>query len=91
MCCVSVRVYSMPKRSFSLNYCRGRKTVMRFLPNTAADLEPVLALLERLTASKVHSNLCVLRMVSHHGLLGIGAQPCAPAVATTINQMNPDE
>lgn len=26
---------------------RGRKTVMRFFPNQAADLEPVLALLER--------------------------------------------
>lgn len=37
--------------------CRGRKTVMRFLPNTAADLEPVLALLERLNAAEVRSGL----------------------------------
>ena len=29
---------------------RGHKTVMRFFPNQAADLEPVLALLARLDA-----------------------------------------
>lgn len=30
--------------------CRGHKTVMRFFPNQAGDLEPVLALLARLDA-----------------------------------------
>lgn len=33
---------------------RGRKTVSRFLPNAAADLEPVLALLEHLHERQVH-------------------------------------
>ena len=31
--------------------CRGCKVVTKFFPNQAADLEPVLALLDRLTAA----------------------------------------
>jgi len=30
--------------------CRGYKTVMRFFPHQVADLEPALAILERLNA-----------------------------------------
>lgn len=38
---------------------------MRFLPNTAADLEPVLALLERLRGSEVRIEF-LLCLAHHH-------------------------
>ena len=46
---------------------RGRKTVSRFLPNAAADLEPVLALLEHLHEGQVHrtTNQMYVRFATH--------------------------
>jgi hypothetical protein len=41
---------------------RGRKTVSRFLPNAAADLEPVLALLEHLHEGQVHRRIYQLHV-----------------------------
>ena len=56
--------------------CRGRKTVMRFLPNETSDLEPVLALLDRLDGQvplTLHPSCTAGPLLGHHnGQAGFG-------------------